>query len=166
MLRWYVLFLMWLLTIQNQLSHAQSEASVTTLLRAKLLLASRLLASSSPLLSPDFPLNCSCEGYCTGQCFAMRCAPCNASTFSFPGGEGLCEDVGPLGTGLLCHVERNGTLTTSPCCTSHGPTCWLPVDSCCSFGDCSTCPPYPMVIGLFPPLKRRFVNSSSECLEV
>ena len=106
--------------------------------------------SSSPLLesfkheqqsSIITSINCSCHDYCIGNCFSLMCAPCSPSAFSWPGGQELCYHPGPLGTGLLCHVDRaSNTVTENACCTRDGPTCFLPRNSCCEKGDCSTCP--------------------------
>lgn len=140
-------------------------SAVIDALRKRLVEVSGLLRNTRPLsASGVFKLQCSCEEYCTGRCFSMMCSPCSPAAFSFPGGEELCLNVGPLGTGLLCHVDpQSGNLTESACCNADGPTCWLPQESCCSSGDCSSCPTshYPNnLTQLYPPLQRTFSNST------
>jgi hypothetical protein len=146
-------------------SEAPSPTVVIDALRKRLVEVSNLLRDTRPLSpSETFKLGCSCEDYCTGRCFSMMCSPCAPSIFSFPGGESLCLSVGPLGTGLLCHVDpRSGNITDNACCNEEGPTCWLPQDSCCASGDCSTCPTSHYannLTNLYPPLQRVFVNST------
>lgn len=83
---------------------------VDVLLRKQLLVAAQLLSRTQP--DPGVPaLSCTCEQYCTSQCFASKCEACSAATWSWPGGEEECLDPGPLGTGLLCTVKlySNGT---------------------------------------------------------
>ena len=133
-------------------------------LRHRLALTSTYIGVSQPLAPPHtiYKNQCSCEEYCTSTCFSIMCSPCAADDFSFPGGESLCLSVGPLGTGLLCHVDPvSGNLTQNACCSSEGPTCWLPQDSCCSGGGCSSCPQYHDNSSLlFPALRRTFVNDT------
>ena len=123
-------------------------------LRERLAVVSKLLTQSG-FLAKQGPVACSCSDYCSGQCFAPSCAPCPPSTWSFPGGQDLCFDPGPLGTGLLCKVDpASGRVTSNACCTADGPACVLPTSACCSTGDCSSCPPppAPTTAHLFPAL--------------
>lgn len=126
-------------------------SSIIEELRRDLLLAQRLLGDAEARGGnhTSYPLHCSCEQYCQARCFSIGCIPCDASAFSFPGGESLCLSPGPLGGGLLCQQDGQ-----TPCCTPSGPTCWLPSD--CS--DCSKYPPAPE--GLFPKINRLFVNNT------
>jgi hypothetical protein len=141
-----------------------TENVVIDTLRQKLLTTSKLLAIST-LMKGNQGVSCSCEEYCTGQCFSLQCSPCDPSTFSFNGGASLCLAPGPLGSGLLCHVEANGTVTEKACCSSSGPTCWLPANECCSSGDCTTCSKFPPVVpDLFYPLPRTFNDTSNTCV--
>jgi hypothetical protein len=140
------------------------DSEVIAALRLKLQATSELIGASTTLTRGGHGVSCSCADYCTGQCFSLQCSPCPPAAFSFEGGSSLCLAVGPLGTGLLCHVAFNGTVTQNACCTDSGPTCWLPSDACCSSGDCSTCPDYPAPpADLFPPLRRAFDNVSNTC---
>lgn len=137
-------------------------------LRKRLQEASDLIGVARPIAANEqLKRVCPCEDYCTGRCFSIMCAPCDPSAFSFPGGESLCLSVGPLGTGLLCHVDRlSGNVTENACCSESGPTCWLPSGSCCASGDCTTCPThqYPNNLTLlYPPLTRVFDNTTSTC---
>mmetsp|Transcript_43070 Transcript_43070/g.77309 ORF Transcript_43070/g.77309 Transcript_43070/m.77309 type:complete len:171 (+) Transcript_43070:1-513(+) len=137
-------------------------ASVEDDLRARLVHAGDLLAFAS--MKPKTE-QCSCRDYCTGQCFAYGCAPCAASTWSFPGGEELCLDPGPLGHGLLCQVV-GGKVSDQACCTIGGNACSLPQDECCSSGGCSSCPKNPGFKSLFEPLSTRiFDNATNLCKE-
>jgi hypothetical protein len=105
-------------------------------------LLQRTALVSKMLLGPA--VNCSCSDYCQGNCFAFGCALCDPSAFSFPGGESLCLAPGPLGCGLLCRVDHATRLVTEhACCNVNGPQCYLPANSCCSDGGCSTCPAPP-----------------------
>lgn len=133
---------------------------------------------SHMLGAPQISVNCSCSDYCAGNCFTLSggCALCEPSAFSWPGGQSLCFAPGPLGCGLLCKVGPSGVVTQDACCNINGPSCYLPPNSCCSGGDCSTCkapPPDPRPGHLpsseiFPPLngsrtrcrRRVFVNAT------
>lgn len=142
-----------------------NESNVIDALRRRLVAVSDMLRYTRPLAaSVTYKQLCSCEEYCTGRCFSMMCSPCTPGAFSFPGGEGLCLNVGPLGTGLLCHVDpQSGNITENACCSEDGPTCWLPQGSCCATGDCGTCPTdhYPNnLTNLYPPLRRVFTNNT------
>lgn len=142
-----------------------NESVIIEALRKRLITVSGLLRNTRPLSSSDtYKQQCSCEDYCTGRCFSMMCSPCSPDAFSFPGGEGLCLNVGPLGTGLLCHVDpTSGNITENACCNEEGPTCWLPQGSCCADGDCGTCPTSHYannLTSLYPPLERVFINDT------
>lgn len=117
------------------------------------------------------PVQCECKDYCQGRCFAAGCAACPASTWSFPGGEDLCVNAGPLGTGLLCRVGNDQVVTQSACCGT-GIPCALPSGSCCQSGSCSTCPSFPADKELFsklnesnvdPRLQRHFDSKTNTC---
>lgn len=143
---------------------ATDDPLVIAILRAKLALAQRELAVSR--FDPTQPpVQCSCEGYCTGRCFAPQCAPCPASTWSYPGGEANCLTAEPLGAGLLCAVDAaTGNLTGNACCSATSPSCRLDPTSCCGDGTCGKCPKYaPQPAGVFPGLNRTFVDG--QCLE-
>lgn len=149
-------------------SSGQDQDVVIDALRKRLKETSELIGQARAF-SANFQLSlrCSCEDYCTGRCFSIMCSPCSPSTFSFPGGQDLCTAVGPLGTGLLCHVDPSSrNVTENACCSDSGPTCWLPPGSCCAAGDCTTCPTasYPNNLTLlYAPLNREFDNTSSTC---
>jgi hypothetical protein len=145
--------------------NGNNDSVVIEALRKRLVAVSELLRYTRPLsASNTYKQQCSCEEYCTGRCFSMMCSPCDPAAFSFPGGEGLCLSVGPLGTGLLCHVDPlSGNLTDNACCSEAGPTCWLPQGSCCADGDCGTCPTNRYannLTDLYPPLQRFFINGT------
>ena len=133
-------------------------------LRESAVLFSRIGLAGQPCAGEA--VSCSCEGYCSGSCFAPGCAGCPAATWSFPGGESMCLDPGPLGSGLLCTLNAQGTATQDACCSVGGKHCALPTGSCCASGDCSACPP-PQTKRLFPPLNAsRFWNgTTSTCHE-
>ena len=151
------------------LTHADNTDVIKNL-EERLLFASKLLGASDFMKSTE-TVNCPCEKYCTGQCFSSGCIVCTASTWNFPGGESLCYSPGPLGSGLLCQVNRtSGKPTENPCCNSPKikSTCTLDGNSCCASGDCSTCPSYKQV-EIFPSLKgvkRQWNNQTSECTDV
>ncbi len=141
-----------------------NDTEVIAALRLKLTATSELIGVSTTLTRGGHGVSCSCADYCTSQCFSLQCSPCPAAAFSFEGGSSLCLAVGPLGTGLLCHVELNGTISQNACCSNSGPTCWLPSNECCSSGDCSTCSTFPLPpSNLFTPLRRMFDNASNTC---
>jgi hypothetical protein len=130
------------------------------LLRQKLLEAATII-SQAELGPRQKPVQCSCEGYCMGTCFAPLCLPCPAGTWSFPGGEQSCVNPFPLGQGLLCDIDNtSGRAGDQACCRVDGPSCQLPPDSCCASGDCGSCPPYPIPVQVFPPLNRTFANNT------
>lgn len=142
-----------------------ASGTVEENLRTMLRLSAAQLARSQFLDIDADPIMCSCEHYCSGKCFASSCASCPPSTWSFPGGEELCYDPGPLGTGLLCQVNPStGSVSETACCTVHGPTCTLDKGSCCASGDCTTCPVFPSRTPLFPQLDTvgaRYFNSTT-----
>mmetsp|Transcript_67443 Transcript_67443/g.161798 ORF Transcript_67443/g.161798 Transcript_67443/m.161798 type:complete len:172 (-) Transcript_67443:205-720(-) len=131
-------------------------------------LLKRLIAAGDELAQASIDrkaVQCSCENFCGGQCFAYGCAPCAASTWSFPGGADLCKDPGPLGRGLLCHVV-GGQVTDQACCSVGGDACALPEGECCSSGDCESCDFKSNTTALFPPLPNRFFdNATNVCQE-
>lgn len=139
------------------LAFAAASATVEGELQERLRLAQKLL-SQSEFAFGQKALQCSCDQYCTGQCFAPQCAPCDPIAFSFPGGASLCLNPYPLGEGLLCAKDVNGTLTQNACCSVGGATCQLPPDGCCASGGCDSCPTYPPMPSIFPPLNRTFIN--------
>ena len=122
------------------------DKAVIASLRDRLSEASRLVASSEFIAAASrdnhsAAVQCTCHDYCLGNCFSLQCAPCAPSAFAWPGGRSLCFNPGPLGTGLLCHVDAaTGAVTARACCTRDGPTCVLPRGSCCEHGGCSRCP--------------------------
>mmetsp|Transcript_29368 Transcript_29368/g.57632 ORF Transcript_29368/g.57632 Transcript_29368/m.57632 type:complete len:174 (-) Transcript_29368:325-846(-) len=145
-----------------------NDPELVSELRGRLQQSSALFARSKFLDVSPYPVKCSCQSYCTGQCFSPGCAPCPVSTWSFPGGRSLCLDPGPLGTGLLCTVHaNNGSISSSACCSTGGVSCSLPPDSCCASGSCSSCPPYPPKAPLFPLLNetntRAFDDQTNTC---
>ena len=148
-----------------------ADTNVIKELEARLAFAGKLVGESDFIYGTSEKVNCPCEKYCTGQCFSSGCIVCTASTWSFPGGEKECFSPGPLGSGLLCEVNRTtGKATETPCCNSPKikSTCSLDINSCCSNGDCSTCPSYKQM-NIFPSLKgtkRRWNTISSECTDI
>jgi hypothetical protein len=77
------------------------------------------------------PVECSCEEYDAGTCFAPGCFPCKKECFDVPDGKRLSKMGGPFGTGLLCSSD------CLPCCQSpddkdlfEGSTCALPEGGC------------------------------------
>jgi hypothetical protein len=126
---------------QQQLQHEKPPTphEIIDGLLTRSVLVARMLPFSR-LASPAAAVNCSCAEYCSGSCFALQCGVCPLDTWSFPGGQSLCYHAGPLGAGLLCRVdEATGKVTQHACCNKNGPACFLPPNSCCSEGDCSTC---------------------------
>lgn len=68
------------------------------------------------------PLELSCLEACTGLEIGLGCRPCTM----LPNAE--CVITGPLGSGLLCRTEEDGSEV--PCCSDHeNSTCTLP-ESC------------------------------------
>eukprot|EP00933_Yihiella_yeosuensis_P038132 TRINITY_DN32092_c0_g1_i1.p1 TRINITY_DN32092_c0_g1~~TRINITY_DN32092_c0_g1_i1.p1 ORF type:complete len:184 (-),score=42.32 TRINITY_DN32092_c0_g1_i1:74-625(-) len=116
--------------------------------RARLEEAASVIGHSQP----ETVKQCECEDYCQGRCFAASCVACDVSTWSFPGGEPMCLDSGPLGTGLLCRTTPDGKPTKSACCGKNDGPCALPEGSCCASGSCKTCPKFHPEQKLFPPL--------------
>ncbi|CAE8661604.1 unnamed protein product, partial [Polarella glacialis] len=147
-----------------------SGAAPLSALRERLLEAAKVVAGARS----NSTVQCACEDYCTGSCFAASCVACPAATWSFPGGSSLCLDAGPLGTGLLCQAGADGLATQSACCGQDaGGPCALPEGSCCASGSCETCPKYPAKEALFlelddldtrHDLRRHFDLSSNTCL--
>eukprot|EP00927_Polykrikos_kofoidii_P078914 TRINITY_DN75711_c0_g1_i1.p1 TRINITY_DN75711_c0_g1~~TRINITY_DN75711_c0_g1_i1.p1 ORF type:complete len:173 (+),score=22.63 TRINITY_DN75711_c0_g1_i1:77-595(+) len=148
------------------IAHSVSLAVAQETLRERLRAAAEVLAAAKGIHT----LQCKCEDYCVGRCFAAGCASCTASTWSFPGGGALCADPGPLGNGLLCREDAKGIVTGDACCGVGSP-CALPAGSCCESGSCSSCPAYEKQT-LFPPLddvttpdglRRSFDNKTNAC---
>jgi hypothetical protein len=105
---------------------------------------------------PAKPVDCLCEDFCSGYCFAPSCAPCAPSVWN--NDESSCLNAGPLGHGLLC---SRPLAKENPCCQPNGTTCSLAGGEWC---DCSK---YSKKTPLFPPLsdsgKRTFRNGT--CLQ-
>merc|ERR1719498_1757228 len=147
----------------------KGQADLVTALRERLFEAAQGMGQAKART----PVQCRCEDYCTGRCFAPGCASCPADTWSFPHGADMCYDAGPLGTGLLCRVDSDGKVTQSACC-GQGMPCELPAGSCCESGGCSKCPKYKPQDLIFsrldesnpdPRLRRHFDPSSNKCTE-
>ena len=155
----------------NIAAESSADDNITKELEDRLAFAGKLLGESDFIYGIAEKVSCPCEKYCTGQCFSSGCIVCTASTWSFPGGESECFSPGPLGSGLLCEVNRTtGKATEIPCCNSPKikSTCSLVANSCCSSGDCSTCPSYKQM-NIFPSLegtKRQWNNNSNECTDI
>jgi hypothetical protein len=159
-----LLFVALLLVSEKPVDAAGYEDAVLEVLRAKLKEAGDILTRSAFVVGQP-PLRCPCEDYCTGRCFAPQCRPCDASTWSFPGGESFCVNPFPLGEGLLCGIDpHTGNTTSDACCRVNGTSCQLDPTSCCADGGCSRCPSYPPQLkALFPPLNRTFDND--QCVQ-
>jgi hypothetical protein len=77
-------------------------------------------------------VDCSCQDYAAGRCFAPGCFPCENSCFDgVPDGARLAKMGGPFGTGLLCSSD------CLPCCQApddeelfEGSACALPEGGC------------------------------------
>ena len=143
----------------------EDYVEITKVLRGRLGTVAELL----PTCDATKAVQCTCDDFCRGACFACGCSTCAAAAFSnqsFPGHAALCTDPGPLGTGLLCAVDASSGLTTKePCCTVGGQYCALPPGSCCEKGSCQTCPKPAASLALYPPLPREFDSSKNTCEE-
>ena len=120
------------------------------------------VAELLPTCDATKAVQCTCDDYCRGACFACGCSACAAAEWSFLGGAELCTDPGPLGTGLLCAVDASSGLTTKePCCTVGGQYCALPPGT--PQGRCNC--PQAASLALYPPLPREFDSSKNTCEE-
>lgn len=104
---------------------------------------------------PSVPVQCKCEDFCSGRCFAPSCQPCLANVWN-GGGEASCVSAGPLGEGLLCSqpIEKE-----MPCCEPNGTTCSIVGGAWCD------CTKYPKEIALFPSMLNRMYSKNGTCIE-
>ncbi len=123
---------------------------LTERLRKQLLLAGSELQESVP----SKPILCSCEGFCSGQCFAASCDVCDADVWT---DESSCLNPGPLGQGLLCAMNHTRKSNAFPCCSPNGTACQLEGGNWC---DCSK---FPKQDPLFPPLQSERRWSGEAC---
>ena len=78
----------------------------------------------------------------------------------------------PLGSGLLCEVNRTTGLPTEvPCCNPPGSkasTCTLETNSCCETGDCSKCPSYKQdtIFKSLKGRKRKWNSTTNVCVDI
>jgi len=126
---------------------------LTDRLRNQLILAGTELRESP---TPSKPIMCSCEDFCSGQCFAPSCDVCDAAVWS---DKSSCLNPGPLGQGLLCAAHHTNKSNAMPCCSPNGSACRLEGGNWCN------CSSYPPQDPLFPPLLRsREWTDDNQCL--
>jgi len=139
-------------------------------LRDQLTLAGELLSHQTQRLTK--PVQCHCQDFCGGRCFAPGCHTCTANIFD--GDEFLCLASGPFGGGLLCQHNNDDDDSEVACCqpddeedegdssSRSEPTTATTTTACriIEGRDCD-CTKFPPMLPLFPPPpNRRYVKDN------
>eukprot|EP00555_Chaetoceros_dichaeta_P005534 CAMPEP_0198255418 /NCGR_PEP_ID=MMETSP1447-20131203/5544_1 /TAXON_ID=420782 /ORGANISM="Chaetoceros dichaeta, Strain CCMP1751" /LENGTH=240 /DNA_ID=CAMNT_0043941781 /DNA_START=35 /DNA_END=754 /DNA_ORIENTATION=- len=143
--------------ITTSSSPSSSSPSILIIngLRDQLTLAGELLAQSSSTPPPPV-VQCHCQDFCGGRCFAPGCHTC--TTTLFDGNEFLCLASGPFGGGLLCQGDSDSHDGTEVACCQPEEEDATTVCRIIEGRECD-CANVPPMIPLFPsPPDRRYID--------